>query len=71
MRRSCRDGFLTTHVGSLPDVSAAHADQASLERAIAHAVARQKELGIDIINEGEQTKGGDWLRYVEPRLAGF
>lgn len=71
VRRSIRDRILTTHVGSLPDVSAAHTDRESLERAIAHAVARQKELGIDIINEGEQTKGGDWLRYVEPRLAGF
>ena len=28
-------------------------------------------FGIDIVNEGEYTKGGDWLSYVEYRFGGF
>ena len=28
------------------------------------------DIGLDIINEGEFTKHGDWLRYAEGRLAG-
>jgi 5-methyltetrahydropteroyltriglutamate--homocysteine methyltransferase len=71
VKRSAKDRILTTHVGSLPDVSMAHGNQASLTRAIAEAVHKQKELGIDIINEGEHTKGADWLRYIETRLTGF
>jgi 5-methyltetrahydropteroyltriglutamate--homocysteine methyltransferase len=34
-------------------------------------VAKQRELGLDLINEGEYTKGGDWLSYVETRFGGF
>jgi 5-methyltetrahydropteroyltriglutamate--homocysteine methyltransferase len=34
-------------------------------------VARQREAGIDIINEGEYAKGGDWLSYVDSRFDGF
>jgi len=34
-------------------------------------VARQRETGIDIINEGEYCKGGDWLRYMQKRFGGF
>ena len=30
-----------------------------------------REVGLDVINEGEYTKDGDWLRYVETRLGGF
>jgi 5-methyltetrahydropteroyltriglutamate--homocysteine methyltransferase len=32
---------------------------------------RQRAIGIDIINEGEYTKGGDWLSYVDDRFDGF
>lgn len=71
MRRSSNNRILTTHVGSLPDIGGVHADDAALTQAIADAVRKQKAIGIDIINEGEQTKGGDWLRYVETRLTGF
>lgn len=28
-------------------------------------------IGIENINEGEFTKGGDWLGYIEGRLGGF
>ena len=34
-------------------------------------VARQREIGIEIVNEGEYTKGGDWLAYVDDRFEGF
>jgi len=34
-------------------------------------VERQCEAGIDVINEGEYTKGGDWLSYLDSRFAGF
>lgn len=71
MRRSTPDRVLTTHVGSLPDVSVVHDDASSLSHAVAEAVRKQKDVGLDIINEGEHTKGGDWLRYVETRLTGF
>jgi 5-methyltetrahydropteroyltriglutamate--homocysteine methyltransferase len=38
---------------------------------VANVVARQREIGIDVVNEGEYTKGGDWLSYVENRFSGF
>ena len=34
-------------------------------------VAKQREIGLDVINEGEYTKGGDWLSYIEERFEGF
>ena len=34
-------------------------------------VAKQREIGLDVINEGEYTKGGDWLSYIEERFGGF
>ena len=52
--------ILTTHVGSLPTLESVEA-----------VVRRQRELGLDLINEGEYTKGGDWLSYVEERFGGF
>ena len=38
---------------------------------VADVVERQCEAGIDVINEGEYTKGGDWLSYLDSRFAGF
>ena len=61
MKRSTHK-ILTTHVGSLPC-----ADGATVE----WVVKQQRGLGIDLINEGEYTKGGDWLSYVETRFGGF
>lgn len=67
--------ILTTHVGSLPnlidlDEKAANYD-ATLRAAVGDVVKKQRELGIDIVNEGEYTKGGDWLSFVESRFSGF
>jgi 5-methyltetrahydropteroyltriglutamate--homocysteine methyltransferase len=67
--------ILTTHVGSLPflslDRGVAIGDQSQLADDVAAIVARQREIGIDIINEGEYAKGGDWLRYMQNRFGGF
>jgi 5-methyltetrahydropteroyltriglutamate--homocysteine methyltransferase len=67
--------ILTTHVGSLPflslDTGVAIGDQTHLTEDVAAVVARQREIGIDIVNEGEYSKGGDWLRYMQNRFGGF
>ncbi len=67
--------ILTTHVGSLPFLvlgeGIAVGDESRLTEEVAAIVARQREIGIDIINEGEFAKGGDWLRYVQNRFGGF
>ena len=52
--------ILTTHVGSLPTLES-----------VAAVVRKQRDIGLDVINEGEYAKGGDWLSYVEERLGGF
>jgi hypothetical protein len=53
MKRST-SRILTTHAGSLPyadDVAPTSDDE--LRRAVADVVSRQRELGLDLINEGE------------------
>ncbi len=72
MNRSV-DKILTTHVGSLPDIVPLTADATAdtLRAAVAAIVTRQKLIGLDVINEGEVTKGGDWLSYVDERFGGF
>jgi 5-methyltetrahydropteroyltriglutamate--homocysteine methyltransferase len=74
MQRSVAN-ILTTHVGSLPflslDRGVAIGDQAHLADDVAAIVARQREIGIDIVNEGEYSKDGDWLRYMQNRFGGF
>ena len=67
--------ILTTHVGSLPfltlETGIAIGDEARLAADVAAIVARQRDIGIDIVNEGEYAKGGDWLRYMQRRFGGF
>ena len=46
-------------------------DDAKLRDATNAVVRKQRELGIDIVNEGEYTKGGDWLSFIESRFGGF
>jgi len=75
MKRSSSKTILTTHVGSLPRPDgtdrAGNEDEAALRQMVAGVVARQREAGIDVINEGEYAKGGDWLSYVDSRFGGF
>src|SRR3974390_3316385 len=80
-----RDRILTTHVGSLPrseglsellvQREAGEAYEralfdAEMERAIRHVVAKQKEAGIDIGNDGEQQRVG-FQTYIPQRMSGF
>jgi 5-methyltetrahydropteroyltriglutamate--homocysteine methyltransferase len=65
MRRSAAR-ILTTHVGSLPSPTGLTG-----EAAVRHLVERQRKTGLDIINEGEHTKGGDWLSFADDRFGGF
>jgi 5-methyltetrahydropteroyltriglutamate--homocysteine methyltransferase len=69
MKRST-DRILTTHVGSLPGRGEA-ASEHDLAGRVRTVVAEQEEAGLDIVNEGEFTKGGDWLNYIDGRLGGF
>src|SRR6185369_7884025 len=75
MQRSTSKKILTTHVGSLPRPNGTDRpggeDDTDLRKLVADVVARQREIGIDVINEGEYTKGGDWLSYVDDRFGGF
>jgi 5-methyltetrahydropteroyltriglutamate--homocysteine methyltransferase len=74
MRRSST-GILTTHVGALPppvDVwGNASITEDELRNAVREVVRLQRAAGIDLINEGELTKGGNWVSYVNGRLSGF
>jgi 5-methyltetrahydropteroyltriglutamate--homocysteine methyltransferase len=65
MQRSTNK-ILTTHVGSLPTP-----DGRTGEAAVRQLVKRQRDTGLDIINEGEATKGGDWLSFTDTRFGGF
>ena len=73
MRRSDTK-ILTTHIGNLPILDGMDFiadDDAKLAASVAAVVKKQRDIGIDIINEGEYTKGGDWLSFVEKRFSGF
>jgi 5-methyltetrahydropteroyltriglutamate--homocysteine methyltransferase len=84
MKRST-DRILTTHVGSLPRppelIEAMVAEDrgdpvdreeydATLKRAVAGVVARQVELGIDCVDDGEFSKRG-FAVYAHERLGGL
>ena len=77
--------FLTTHVGSLPRAQdlvelifakeeGAVVDETALaeriETAVQYVVDRQAEAGVDIINDGEQSKPS-YATYIKDRLNGF
>lgn len=78
--------ILTTHVGSLirpenllPFLMAKGADQPfdsaayerTLKQAVADIVAKQAEIGIDIVSDGEFGKALSWSLYGLFRLTGF
>src|SRR5262245_47794995 len=79
------DRILTTHVGSLPRsdevLKLIHAkatdpryDEAAYDRGMSAvvdtAVRRQAETGLDVVNDGEQTKTS-FVAYIVSRLGGF
>jgi 5-methyltetrahydropteroyltriglutamate--homocysteine methyltransferase len=74
MRRST-EKILTTHVGALPGPPEAWSGQVqsddALQRIVADVVAKQRQVGVDIVNEGELTKGGNWVAFINSRLSGF
>lgn len=53
---------VTTHVGSLPYLAPLDKNSPNYEKTmreqVAAVVKKQRELGLDIINEGEYAKGG-------------
>ncbi len=87
------DRILTSHAGSLPrpeDLAASNraraggelSDEAAYERqlgeAVARVVARQRDVGVDIVNDGEYGHSmgepydyGAWWTYVFGRLGGL
>jgi 5-methyltetrahydropteroyltriglutamate--homocysteine methyltransferase len=84
MKRSS-ERFLTTHTGSLPRPAdlvrmmfakeeGVPVDPAALGQRIAGAVAdivaKQEEVGIDIVNDGEMSKPS-YATYIKDRLDGF
>ena len=84
MKRSS-DRILTTHVGSLPrpadllEMNDAKANgrpvdpaawMARVKASILDVVRRQRECGVDIVNDGELSKSS-WSSYVNDRLGGF
>lgn len=79
------DRFLTTHVGSLPreddlvEIMFAKEDGLPLdleavdkriEQAVEYVVAKQIGAGLDIVNDGEQSKPS-YATYIKDRLHGF
>jgi 5-methyltetrahydropteroyltriglutamate--homocysteine methyltransferase len=91
LRRS-ESRILTTHAGALPrpddlltlnaqlasDSDLRHAHRLRLRSAVQEVVARQTQLGIDVINDGEYGKAmrarldyGAWISYVIERFTGF
>jgi len=73
VRRSV-DRILTTHVGALPGPLQGTQDvlpDGELQAAVREVVRRQRDAGIDFVNEGELTKGGNFVTFVNSRLSGF
>ena len=73
--------ILTTHVGSLPrpdrlsammadGKTASQAFDTAVREAVDAVVRRQAEAGIDIVDDGEQSKPG-FVAYVLDRVGGF
>jgi len=80
------DRILTTHVGSLirppklvaffrliedgkPYDEAAY--EACLSQSVAEIVRQQAEAGVDIVSDGEFSKGVNWAFYIHSRLKGI
>jgi 5-methyltetrahydropteroyltriglutamate--homocysteine methyltransferase len=74
MRRST-DRILVTHVGALPGPEdlwqGAKATEGRLGAEVSSLIARQRAAGVDFVNEGEATKGGSWVQFVNSRIGGY
>jgi len=74
MKRSA-GRILTTHVGALPGPSdlwdGSNVPKERVRAAVRDVVQFQRDAGVDIINEGELSKGGDWLSFINERMSGF
>src|SRR5215467_3401804 len=73
MRRST-DRILTTHVGALPGPTQGTQDTLpddELRTAVRDVVRKQRDAGVDFVNEGELTKGGNFVTFINARLSGF
>lgn len=81
MRRS-QDRILVSHAGTLPRPGKLQEVMASqdaespeleslLKSVVSEAVARQADIGIDIVNDGELPKRGSFLGYIRERMTGF
>ena len=85
MKRSS-NRILTTHVGSLirppqllelvrardkGGIDDARAYDKCLTDSVAEVVRRQKQAGIDIVNDGEFGKSTSWALYALKRVSGF
>jgi 5-methyltetrahydropteroyltriglutamate--homocysteine methyltransferase len=69
--------IVSTHVGSLPRPDALQAmmaegsaDASAVKNAVADVLARQVDSGIDIVDDGEQSKPG-FITYIHERLGGM
>ena len=70
--KTSTERILTTHTGSLPrpvGLTDRH-DPVAVRAAVRETVARQREAGVDIINDGEASKPS-YATYVTERLSGF
>jgi 5-methyltetrahydropteroyltriglutamate--homocysteine methyltransferase len=70
--KTSTDRILTTHTGSLPrpeDLVDRH-DPEAVRTAVAETVRHQRDVGIDIVNDGEASKES-YATYVLERLSGF
>lgn len=83
--KTSEDRILTTHMGSLPRIggladllvareNGEAVDETAFDDAVHHAldvvVARQRESGVDIANDGEMPRG-TFVSYVAERMTGF
>jgi 5-methyltetrahydropteroyltriglutamate--homocysteine methyltransferase len=66
------DRILTTHTGGLPRPGGitGPADPREVRAAVEETVRRQRQAGLDIVNDGEVSKR-DYATYVTDRLSGF
>jgi 5-methyltetrahydropteroyltriglutamate--homocysteine methyltransferase len=72
MMLTSTERILTTHTGSLPRPLALEDrnDPAAVQAAVAETVRRQRDAGLDIVNDGEVSKPS-YATYVTERLSGF